>query len=1289
MKIKVLSLFMFCFLFCSVGMGAVWSFWDNGGSGWQWSNRYNWQNDQLPATGNSIYIEGQTYCLLDHFANDAGGMLLGDWRQISTLEIASGGSISFGGFSGDNVVIGSRGPSQYGTGVGHLIVSGGSLTVESNLYVGGDYGGNGTITVSSGDITVKNLLSVPYYTGTGQVNLNGGIIYARILEVGTRNGSGNINITGGVLKLEGDQRGLPCLSNGEISAYGGDPRARLVVDYNVSNPGMTTVSAVLETNLSRAYGEDPGDGDSFIVDSELAVELSWEAGDGAESHNVYLGTNYSEVSSAETGNPLGVYQGNYSQSVFDAGELEAGERYYWRVDEVGGDSSITRGDVWCFDATVNKPTLYYLDLRGCSQAAIDSRYDIRHSAVCVQGVVNRESPKVFLDFTDKDYFWMNILTQPGGLCEGWRRHTFDDVYEMIEYFADEIKGVVLYDPDPGSGVISTSLVATTVAGVEDAIAVRKDTSAGSMYNWLVNDSSGPGFPVLVDLTGKFTGSGTIWQSSTPSTGSARCDAYIWAKEKYLDTGLCNPEVLMYTLDLYGLRSDADLETQLSNLDYAVAERAFCFELCPWGDIYPSDDPGQPLGTDRETFKAILHSCNEQTGQMEMIKFCGFYNFLYKDYDQGVHNGQTEVEFNSLKSEYNCYSEADAPAQTWVSNCSLYGRFKPAMEERRLVQDAPPSYQDLVDQGYIDAAGNVVPGNYAMIGLGDYDNVSWTHYWLAGDRYNDPAKANVSCNWGINPDIIDRDYVTLDYLYRHKTDNDFFAAWGSGAGIVHVDRLYGGRGPSNYPDALRIWREHNRNYYRMTDYSITACVWEEEELGYFDWLIYMPFSSDGLGSTYNTDHTYLLDTLPVNRIRGDLGVGYTSSDLNMNGSGVNFGWYRSIIWYPSELEELQDYWSGSGNNHRFPDIYTYYYLLRYYLGGDNYYRATWIDDTLPRIMETGESYNVSVTVRNDGWDSWTDGDGYKLGTCIIDSNELVIPQTVVFNDGLHASEEKSGKLYLTAGRHKLVVEFFERGVYEQLDVEMSGPGMLRQDIPTGWMYRDATSNQNGIYYEYYEGEWDYMPFFDDLAVLDSGYLSDFDFTPASSEDNFGFRYTTYLDVPQSGVYTFYGISDDGSYIKIGENRMVDCKALPDGVTVGTADTVTVSFDITAPSSPGNYDFYCDMTKLGEGWFYEKNNIEFKKRIIVCDDPNSIDTDSDGVADVIEQANGLLYWHAGDAFFKKSDFNEDCKVDFIDLYEFISNWLTSNSAYDISPDVPDGIVDIKDFARFAEDYPYNRF
>ena len=50
----------------------------------------------------------------------------------------------------------------------------------------------------------------------------------------------------------------------------------------------------------------------------------------------------------------------------------------------------------------------------------------------------------------------------------------------------------------------------------------------------------------------------------------------------------------------------------------------------------------------------------------------------------------------------------------------------------------------------------------------------------------------------------------------------------------------------------------------------------------------------------------------------------------------------------------------------------------------------------------------------------------------------------------------------------------------------------------------------------------------------------------------------------------------------------------------------------------------------------------------------------------------------------DFTDDRAVNFDDLKVFMQNWLGSNPDVDISPVNGDGIVDIFDFAAFAQDW-----
>ena len=80
------------------------------------------------------------------------------------------------------------------------------------------------------------------------------------------------------------------------------------------------------------------------VDS--STDLSWTAGSGATSHDVYFGTS----------NPPSFVQ-NQAGTTYDPGALNDDTTYYWRIDEVNS-SGTTTGDVWSFTTW---PNLYEPD----------------------------------------------------------------------------------------------------------------------------------------------------------------------------------------------------------------------------------------------------------------------------------------------------------------------------------------------------------------------------------------------------------------------------------------------------------------------------------------------------------------------------------------------------------------------------------------------------------------------------------------------------------------------------------------------------------------------------------------------------------------------------------------------------------------------------------------------------------------------------------------------------------------------------------------------------------------
>ncbi|HEV56554.1 MAG TPA: hypothetical protein ENN87_03540, partial [Phycisphaerales bacterium] len=163
-------------------------------------------------------------------------------------------------------------------------------------------------------------------------------------------------------------------------------------------------------------------------------------------------------------------------------------------------------------------------------------WDHAHTIAALQGLANRQAPRLYLLAVMSqvrqgqciDAYWLDYLRRTGVVPADRPVKTIDDIETLVQTFRPFVRGAVVYDPN----VAATSNVASTVAGADDLLPIRYDLRPGSLYQRLVQD--GPRLPVrvwLVRPNGRslFTGKGTIPDTPLPSTGSAKCDAYLWMK----------------------------------------------------------------------------------------------------------------------------------------------------------------------------------------------------------------------------------------------------------------------------------------------------------------------------------------------------------------------------------------------------------------------------------------------------------------------------------------------------------------------------------------------------------------------------------------------------------------------------------------------------------------------------------------------------------------------------------------------------------------------------------------
>ena len=225
-----------------------------------------------------------------------------------------------------------------------------NVTAGSELRIaldGATSVGRLTIAGSAAQMKVAGAIGVGYASGTGsaKIELQAGTLTG--LSTLTINSDGTINITGGTLILPIAQLSVV---NGYIDAgriYTGsgvaDKRA-LKVATNTTQVIVTADSS----QLKLAYNPVPANGSMVAPCADANIVFSWSPGNGAVSHDVYLGTTFNDVNDANT-STAGIYQGNQllGDQTFDFNPiaLGVGQTIYWRIDEV--DSVTTnKGNVW-------------------------------------------------------------------------------------------------------------------------------------------------------------------------------------------------------------------------------------------------------------------------------------------------------------------------------------------------------------------------------------------------------------------------------------------------------------------------------------------------------------------------------------------------------------------------------------------------------------------------------------------------------------------------------------------------------------------------------------------------------------------------------------------------------------------------------------------------------------------------------------------------------------------------------------------------------------------------------
>ncbi len=124
----------------------------------------------------------------------------------------------------------------------------------------------------------------------------------------------------------------------------------VVDDARIYNKALTAdeVKQLTRGDLLRAWSPSPPNWSTVGI--ERAASLTWSRGDKASQHDVYFGLDKAAVAGAAASDTTGVYRGRQSATSYipSEGVQFNGGPYYWRVDEVNTDGTITTGSIWSF-----------------------------------------------------------------------------------------------------------------------------------------------------------------------------------------------------------------------------------------------------------------------------------------------------------------------------------------------------------------------------------------------------------------------------------------------------------------------------------------------------------------------------------------------------------------------------------------------------------------------------------------------------------------------------------------------------------------------------------------------------------------------------------------------------------------------------------------------------------------------------------------------------------------------------------------------------------------------------
>lgn len=291
--------------------------WSNGSEDGRWSTGENWATGAVPV----VNVDGFARIFLD----PGPTIFAGESFEVDGIHLANSGT------------------------QGGLTMRGGELFVRGGFNCG--WRGQGTLNMLEGTLTVESTFKIARDPGSvGHVNLNGGVLQGSNMNMREKLAQdpdiiGTMSVNGGVMIMNGDdtERIQGYIDSGWITAY--DGVGTLSLEYNIENPGQTTLSATHPLN--------PGPANRSIIPPGQ-VELSWMPADPCVpgqpvAVDVYITDSLDALLDFSDPDAIIVVSQQVASSVVVPTQTKT--KYYWAVDSyIGSANDPVFGPIFSFTA---------------------------------------------------------------------------------------------------------------------------------------------------------------------------------------------------------------------------------------------------------------------------------------------------------------------------------------------------------------------------------------------------------------------------------------------------------------------------------------------------------------------------------------------------------------------------------------------------------------------------------------------------------------------------------------------------------------------------------------------------------------------------------------------------------------------------------------------------------------------------------------------------------------------------------------------------------------------------